>query len=122
MDGESTALMMAELMLVDRPLRVSRQLLALAKGPLTQTVVEYVLPGATFLANNGAEVGPVVVNMFVDLQVDTAYAGSTAISFSRGLNNPDPNEATTEAAMSWCSDATGLLADHSKAGLNTLCS
>lgn len=51
---------------------------------------------------------------------DVAFVGTNAISFSRGLCTPDPEEAAVKRGMIVNSERVVLLADHTKFGQNSL--
>lgn len=121
LDGGSTTLMMAEGIPGDLPLKVFTNSLPVAQALLSKPLVECFMLGGRIRANTSAEVGPVALRTLSELHVDAAYVGTNAISFSRGLSTPDPDEAAVKAAMIRCATTTVLLADHSKFGLNALC-
>jgi DeoR family fructose operon transcriptional repressor len=69
-----------------------------------------------------AEVGSWTERLLEDshFHFDVAFVGTNAISFSRGLCTPDPEEAAVKRGMIANSERVVLLADHTKFGQNSL--
>ncbi|WP_253182755.1 DeoR/GlpR family DNA-binding transcription regulator [Arthrobacter sp. SW1] len=121
LDGGSTTLMMAEHLPVDLHLKVFTNSLPVAQALLAKPLVECFTLGGRVRHNTSAEVGPAALRTLGEIHVDAAYVGTNAVSFSRGLCTPDPDEAAVKAAMIRCATTTVLLVDHSKFGLDALC-
>jgi DeoR family fructose operon transcriptional repressor len=61
-----------------------------------------------------AEVGAAARRGLSDLHFDIAFMGTNAISFTRGLSTPDPEEAAIKRAMIASSERVVILTDHTK--------
>jgi DeoR family fructose operon transcriptional repressor len=121
-DAGSTTLVFAELLEGRAGLRVFTNALTVA----------WILAGKPFLSCHTlggrvrpktlAEVGSWTERLLDDshFHFDVAFVGTNAISFSRGLCTPDPEEAAVKRGMIVNSERVVLLADHTKFGQNSL--
>ena len=78
--------------------------------------------GGRVRASTLAEVGSWTQRVLDDshFHFDVAFVGTNAISFSRGLCTPDPEEAAVKRGMIVNSERVVLLADHTKFDQNSL--
>jgi len=78
--------------------------------------------GGRVRAKTLSEVGAWTQSVLDDshFHFDVAFVGTNAVSFSRGLCTPDPEEAAVKRGMIVNSERVVLLADHSKFGQNSL--
>ncbi|MFI7585539.1 DeoR/GlpR family DNA-binding transcription regulator [Spongisporangium articulatum] len=100
----------------DRELTVVTNALpiALTLGGLPGAEVHNV--GGTVRRQTLAAVGQQALDALAEVNVETAFLGTNAISFSRGLTTPDPAEAAVKAAMLAAAQTRIVLADHTKFG------
>jgi DeoR family fructose operon transcriptional repressor len=121
-DGGSTTQIFAEL-LGGRPgLRVFTNSLTVARIVAGKSFLSCHTLGGRIRPNTLAEVGSWTERLLDDshFHFDVAFVGTNAISFSRGLCTPDPEEAAVKRGMIANSERVVLLADHDKFGQNSL--
>lgn len=121
-DAGSTTLVFAEF-LEGRPgLRVFSNSLTVARILAGKPFLSCHTLGGRVRPKTLAEVGSWTERVLDDSQFhfDVAFVGTNAISFSRGLCTPDPEEAAVKRGMIVNSERVVLLVDHTKFGQNSL--
>ena len=121
-DAGSTTLVFAELLEGRAGLRVFTNALTVARSVVDKPFLSCHTLGGRIRPETFAEVGPCTESALDDFHFhfDVAFVGTNAISFSRGLCTPDPEEAAVKRGMIVNSERVVLLADHTKFGQNSL--
>jgi DeoR family fructose operon transcriptional repressor len=121
-DAGSTTLAFAELLEGRAGLRVFTNSLTVARIVAGKPFLSCHTLGGRVRPNTLAEVGSWTERLLDDshFHFDVAFVGTNAISFSRGLCTPDPEEAAVKRGMIVNSERVVLLADHTKFGQNSL--
>jgi DeoR family fructose operon transcriptional repressor len=121
-DAGSTTLVFAELLEGRAGLRVFTNALTVARILAGKPFLSCHTLGGRVRPKTLAEVGSWTERLLDDshFHFDVAFVGTNAISFSRGLCTPDPEEAAVKRGMIVHSERVVLLADHTKFGQNSL--
>jgi DeoR family fructose operon transcriptional repressor len=121
-DAGSTTQVFAELLEGRAGLRVFTNALTLAGILAGKPFLSCHTLGGRVRPKTLAEVGSWTERLLDDshFHFDVAFVGTNAISFSRGLCTPDPEEAAVKRGMIVNSERVVLLADHTKFGQNSL--
>ena len=121
-DAGSTTLVFAELLEGRAGLRVFTNALTVARILAGKPFLSCHTLGGRVRPKTLAEVGSWTERLLDDshFHFDVAFVGTNAISFSRGLCTPDPEEAAVKRGMIVNSERVVLLADHTKFGRNSL--
>lgn len=120
LDAGSTTLVLAELMPLPAGLIVFTNALTVAGALAARDFADCHTTGGRVRPTSLAEVGPQALRAFDDVRFDVAFVGTNAVSFSRGLCTPDPEEAAIKRAIITSADRVVLLADHGKFGRDSL--
>ncbi len=115
-DAGSTTERLAELFPADKPLSVFTNTLPIALALLSRPMLTVHTLGGRVRGNTLAEVDEWALRALRETNVDVAFLGANAVSFSRGLTTPDPSEAAVKHAMLASAQRRILLVDHSKFG------
>lgn len=113
-DSGSTTRFFADLLPPNPNVMVFTNSLPVAQTLLAKPGVSIYLVGGRLRQLSQATVGAWSHNALEVLRVDVAFVGTNALSLSRGLSTPDPDEASTKAHMIDQATRTVLMADHSK--------
>ena len=121
-DAGSTTQVFAALLEGKAGLRVFTNSLTVARSVVDKPFLSCHTLGGRIRPETFAEVGPCTESALDDFHFhfDVAFVGTNAISFSRGLCTPDPEEAAVKRGMIVNSERVVLLADHTKFGQNSL--
>lgn len=121
-DAGSTTLLFAELLEGRAGLRVFTNSLTVARILADKPFLSCHTLGGRVRPKTLAEVGSWTERVLDNshFHFDVAFVGTNAISFSRGLCTPDPEEAAVKRGMIVNSERVVLLADHTKFGQNSL--
>ena len=121
-DAGSTTLVFAELLEGRAGLRVFTNSLTVARILAGKPFLSCHTLGGRVRPKTLAEVGSWTERLLDDahFHFDVAFVGTNAISFTRGLCTPDPEEAAVKRGMIVNSGQVVLLADHTKFGQNSL--
>lgn len=121
-DAGSTTLVFAEALDGIAGLRVFTNSLTVASIIAGKPFLSCHTLGGRVRPKTLAEVGSWTERLLEDshFHFDVAFVGTNAISFSRGLCTPDPEEAAVKRGMIANSERVVLLADHTKFGQNSL--
>jgi len=121
-DAGSTTQVFAELLEGRAGLRVFTNALTVARILVGKPFLSCHTLGGRVRPKTLAEVGSWTERLLDDshFRFDVAFVGTNAISFSRGLCTPDPEEAAIKRGMIVNSERVVLLADHTKFGQNSL--
>ena len=121
-DAGSTTLLFAEFLEGRAGLRVFTNSLTVARILAGKPFLSCHTLGGRVRPKTLAEVGSWTQRLLDDahFHFDVAFVGANAISFSRGLCTPDPEEAAVKRGMIANSERVVLLADHTKFGQNSL--
>lgn len=120
LDAGTTTGRMIGLLPVDRDLVVVTNSVPIAARLATTTGVRLVMVGGQVRGVTQAAVGAIAVRTLQQLRVDVAFLGTNAISATRGLTTPDPDEGAVKRAMIDSARRAVVLADSSKLGAELL--
>lgn len=119
-DAGSTTQTLAETMPLAAGLTVFTNALTVAGALAARDFTDCHTVGGRVRPNSLAEVGAQALRVFEDVRFDVAFVGTNAVSFTRGLCTPDPEEAAIKRAIIRSADRVLLLADHAKFGRDSL--
>ena len=119
LDAGTTTLRLAEMLPTDRDLVVYTNAVPVL-STLLQRGVAVVGLGGRVRPETGAAVGPMTVEALAGVNVDVAFLGTNALSFSRGLTTPDADEALVKHEMLAATRQRVFLVDTSKFGRENL--
>ena len=119
LDGGSTVLMLARLLVQCRDLTVVTNSL-MAAAQLMESGHHLILCGGEFRALSRTLVGPLSKPILESIAVDKAFMGTIGFTLSDGMSTTDANEAFTKEQVMRRAKQVILLADHSKFGTRSL--
>ena len=119
LDAGSTTLGLAELLPTDRDLVVYTNAVPVLSTLLKRGLAAVGL-GGRVRPETCAAVGPLTVEALAHINVDVAFLGTNALSFSRGLTTPDADEAMVKHEMLSAARQRIFLVDTSKFGRESL--
>ncbi|GAB3689574.1 DeoR/GlpR family DNA-binding transcription regulator [Angustibacter aerolatus] len=119
LDAGTTTLRLAELLPADRDLVVYTNSLPVMSALLARDVGVVSL-GGRVRRETMASVGPLTVEALAGINVDVAFLGTNALSFTRGLTTPDVDEAQVKHEMLAAARQRVFLVDSGKLGTESL--
>ncbi|MCW2687444.1 MAG: DeoR/GlpR transcriptional regulator [Mycobacterium sp.] len=119
LDAGTTTLRLAELLPADRELVVYTNAVP-ALSTLLRRGITVVGLGGRVRPQTMAAVGPLTLDALAGVNVDVAFLGTNALSFSRGLTTPDVDEAQVKHEMLAAARQRVFLIDTSKLGRESL--
>ena len=119
-DAGSTTGRLAEIIPTDRELTVIVNSLPLATLLTPRSNLTVIILGGRVRRSTYATVDDWLLQPLSQMYVDAAFMATGGLSLERGLTTPDPGEASVKAAMMASARRSILLADHTKAGNDSL--
>lgn len=116
LDGGSTVLMLARLLLQRRDLTVVTNSL-MAASALMEAGHRLILVGGEYRALARTLVGPLTAHVVKALNVNKAFMGTIGLTVGEGMTTTDVNEAFTKEQIMKRANQVILLADHTKIGV-----
>ena len=116
LDGGSTVLMLARLLVQFRDLTVVTNSL-MAASALMESGHRLILVGGEYRALSRTLVGPLTAQVIKAIHVTKAFMGTIGLTAGEGMTTTDVNEAFTKEQIMRRANKVILLADHSKMGV-----
>lgn len=120
-DSGTTTLAMVRNLPQDRNLTIVTNSIPAAGLLAAVPKLDFYLLGGRVRNRTSAAVGGWSTAALAELAVDVAFMGTNGLTAEHGLTTPNPDEASTKAAMILSSRRVILLADHSKVGAVQFC-
>jgi DeoR family fructose operon transcriptional repressor len=121
LDAGSTTAELAHVLPADRELTVYTNALPIALTLVARPLIAVHTLGGRLRPRTVAEVDHITARTLASINVDVAFLGTNALSFTRGLTTPDEAEAAVKRLMLGAAERRVFLVDHTKFGRKSLC-